>query len=129
MQAAGREGALEDSASIRPASSFRNVSRTSSKASGELIQRVGVQSRSTISKSMSSTQDQLPLSTFGSTYAVTKQERPGPGADKRAQRQFLDYQLDSLRGKEVLGRFRVLDNVSNRRRGGSPAPRPCDAMH
>ena len=35
-----------------------------------------------------------------------------------ARKAFLDFQLDSLRGRRVLGRFTVLDKVSNRRHGG-----------
>lgn len=65
------------------------------------------------------------ISCTDSTDISVHMSKPGPDAAAATQKAFLDYQLDSLRGKEVLGRLTVLDKVSNRRHGGMLLPVMC----
>lgn len=52
--------------------------------------------------------------------STTTMRVPNPGANARIgeRKEFLDYQLDTLQGKEVLTRLMVLHGMANRRHGG-----------
>jgi hypothetical protein len=87
------------------------------KGSSQTFLRSGELAQSTMTATTSTSRGHTH-STFGTTDTMTRLEQPGPNADIKTRRNFLEYQLDTLRGKQLLGRFTVLDNVTNRRRGG-----------
>lgn len=51
--------------------------------------------------------------------ATVQPEEPAEDASAGAKIAYLDYQLDSLRGLEVLGGLTILERVKNRRHGGA----------
>lgn len=127
FQAETAQAGLEGTATSKSVSSFRHGSELGSKSHEVESLRANEMSRSGFSPTQSGTQNRLPISTFGATNTMTKLENPGPNADARSRRQFLDYQLDTLRGAQVLSKLVVLDNITNRRRGGVPCPAQAPA--
>lgn len=66
----------------------------------------------------------VPTKTSSTTIGFSRTVRPDvpqPDASTGEKKEFLEEQLDSLKGHEVLGGFRLLPGLSNRFIGGTHA--------
>lgn len=118
MQSLHKERSLQSTLSSHSKGNTSMHSSLSIKGNKLPSLRANEISRTTFSMSSSSHNPNSITGTFGATNTMTKMQKPGPGADNREKKAFLEYQLDSLRGQLVLNRLTVLDSVTNRRRGG-----------